>query len=110
MEPPTLNLPLNLKPLFLLHPPLIPRPLFGPLTETPYPPINRYRPINRLYKPLQDLSHPLYTTLHYTVWQTLVSKLVKVKRSGAKELTLRLQMMLTTIFNLNSLNTDTLSL
>ena len=90
MEPPTLNLPSNLKPLFLLHPPLIPRPLFRPLMETPYPPTNRYRPINCLYGPLQDLFHPLYTILHYTVWQILASKLVKVKRSGAKELTLRL--------------------
>ena len=35
--------------------------LSRPLTETPYPPANRYGPVNRLYGTLQDLCHPLHT-------------------------------------------------
>ena len=60
MEPPTLNLPLNLKPLFLLHLPLIPQPLFRPLTETPYTFASHYGLINHLYGPLQDLMETPY--------------------------------------------------
>ena len=78
--------------------------------ETPYPFANHYGPANYFYRPLQDLFHPLRTTLYYIVWQILASKSVKVKRSGDKELTLCLQTTLTTISVLKSLNTNTLSL
>ena len=80
--------------------------LLRPLTETFYPPINHYGPVNHLYGPPQDLLHPLRTTLYYTVWQILESKSAKAKRSGAKESTLRLQMTSITILNSKSLNTD----
>ena len=80
------------------------------LMETPYPPTNYYRPVNRFYGLLQDLPYPPYTTPHYTVWQILVSKLAKVRRSGDKELILCLQTILITILVLRSLNTDILSL
>ena len=65
MEPPTLNLPLNLKPLFLLYPPLIPRPLSGPLIEILYPPANRYGPANRFYGPYKT------STTRYILYYTI---------------------------------------
>src|ERR1700733_1161891 len=112
MEP----LPSNLKPLFLLHPPLLP-PTSDPF-QTPYgDPLRRpltllrtVMDINRPYRPPQDPLYPLYTTLHYTVWQILASRLIKAKRSGAKESTLRLYPTLTTILSLKSLSMDITSL
>jgi len=35
------------------------------LYGTPYPPTNHYGPINRFYRPLQDLLHPLQATATY---------------------------------------------
>ena len=74
--------------------------------ETPYLLINYYGPINHLYRLLQDLLHLLRTTIYYIVWQILKSKLVKAKKSKAKELTLHLQIILIIILNLKSLNMD----
>ena len=54
--------PLNLEPLFLLHPLLIPPTPFQTPFQTPHPSANHYRPVNHLYGPLQNLiktSYPL---------------------------------------------------
>jgi hypothetical protein len=112
---PLFSTSLNLYSYYTL--PQYPRPLFGPLTETPtllrttmdlsrlltetpylsanyYGPVktpyeNPYPPVNR-YGPANRFYGPFPPTTYYTitVWQTSASKSAKVKRSGDKESTL----------------------
>src|SRR5436853_6953545 len=49
-------------------------------------PANRYG----YQPPSRTTIRPLSTATYYTVWQTSASRLMKVKRSGARESTLRL--------------------
>ena len=104
-------LPLNLKPLTLLR----------TTTDLLIAFTDRYKTLRKPPTFLQTVTDLLTTfteyyktsatryVLYYIVWQILVNKLIKVKRSGVRESTLRLRTALTTILILKSLNTDTLS-
>jgi hypothetical protein len=100
-------------------------------------PSTRYKLLSTLYTPLQTVTRPLLpatsipstchklllpvtdpfrssTTfadaLRYTIWQIYVGKSMMVRRSGARDLTLRLRMTLTTTSSSRPLNTHITSL
>jgi hypothetical protein len=107
LVPPAASLPpLVTRPLHLLQASFDPSTPLADRYKTPSTRYESFLPVTSFFRP----STTFADALRYTIWQIYVGKSMMVRRSGARDLTLRLRMTLTTTSSSRPLNTHIISL
>ena len=107
LVPPAASLPpLVTRPLHLLQASFDPSTPLADRYKTPSTRYESFPPVTSFFRP----STTFVDALHYTIWQIYIGKSIIVRRSGARDLTLRLWIILITILSSRPLNTYITSL